>query len=145
MTRRQFKMLHAGGGSAGGTHWIGFTIVDVFCPNDYDYDEDFGQGRIYVTATVDTYSVGCGKTPPGYDNATGTVRILDKCIFKYFTEPQLMGASSPDSSPLSGDAIWLYPFDDYSGCEGFWEVKSVCGEPTCGDSFSPPPDEGGGE
>lgn len=124
-------------GGTGGGNWIGFTITDVFCPGDDDYDDAEGQGRWYVHATVNTYSGGCGKIPPGYDEYTQTVRIFDKCILQYYTVDQLLGIGTADGLPMDGDAVYYYPFDS-AECAGYWEVKSICGEPTCGGSESPP-------
>lgn len=133
--RRQPRIVEAGGGGGGssGIHWIRFTIVDVFCPGDYDHDDELG--RWYVDATVDAYSGSCTKAPPGFDEYTELVRIYDKCILRYFTEDQLLGIGTLSGLPMSGDAVWLHPFRSDS-CVPFWEVKSICGEPTCGGTES---------
>jgi len=128
----------AGGGS-GGTHWIEFTVVDVYCPGDDDYDDDIGKGRLYVDAEVNWYTGGCSKNPPGFDEYSQTVRIFDSCrgIFKFFTADQLLGESPPYVEPMSGDAVYVYPFGG-DECVPEWHVKAVCGVPSCGDSVSPP-------
>jgi hypothetical protein len=137
--RRQPRIVEAGGGGGGGggTHWIEFTVVDVYCPGDYDYDDNIGRGRWYVDAEVNWYTGGCTKSPPGFDEYSQTVRIFDKCIFKFYTMDQLLGESPPYVEPMSGEAIWIYPFrsDD---CVPEWHVEAVCGIPSCGDSVSPP-------
>jgi hypothetical protein len=132
-------LLRDGGSGGGGAHWIEFTVVDVYCPGDNDYDDDIGKGRLYVDAEVNWYTGGCSTDPPGYNSYFGLVRIFDSCrgIFKFFTRDQLLGESPPYIEPMSGDAVYLYPFgaDD---CVPEWHVKAVCGVPSCGDSVSPP-------
>jgi hypothetical protein len=133
-----FPEIRPRGKGGGGTHWIRFTVVNVYCPGDYDHDDELG--RWYVDATVDAYSGSCTTAPPGFDEYTETVRIYDTCIFSYYTVGQLQGTENASGLPMSGDAVWLYPFRTGS-CVPFWEVKSICGEPSCGNTESPPPEE----
>jgi hypothetical protein len=136
----QDKWYFTASGSGGGTHWIEFTVADVYCPGDYDYDDDQGKGRWYVDAEVNWYTGGCSTNPPGYDSYSGLVRIFDTCILKYYTVDQLQGTSPPYVEPMTGDAIWIYPFGGEE-CIPEWHVKAVCGVPSCGDSVSPPVEE----
>jgi hypothetical protein len=127
-----------GGGSGGGSQWIEFTVVDVYCEGDYDNEE----GEFYITATVDWYSDSCTKAPFGYDEYTGTVKIFDKCILQYYTPDQLMGGSG--HTVKSGLASLMRPFRK-AACTPRWICQSVCGEPVCGGEEFPPEDDGGEE
>ena len=114
MTRREFKLLHAGGGSGGG-HSIWFTITDVLCP-DTDYVDET---TLVVTATW--YTAGCSKTPPGA-NDDGTYNVYDLCSYlSYYTATELVGKT--------GRATYYYPLTGY--CEPRWIVEDLCGEPQC--------------
>jgi hypothetical protein len=139
--RRQPRIVEAGGGGGGGGGgaFINFTVVDVFCPGDYDNDDP--DNRFYVEATVDAYSASCTAAPYGFDEYTNTIRVYDSCILQYYTEDQLLGIGTITGLPLSGFAVLMRPFRT-GECVPYWECKSVCGEPTCGNSWSPPdPDE----
>lgn len=121
---------------AGGGHGIDFTVVDVYCPEDYDNEEG---GEFYVTARVDWYSHSCSDAPPGFDEYTNTVRIFDSCVMAYYTRESLGGLDGHTAK--KGYATWAYPFraDGYpSECKGRWICRSICGEPTCGATVSPP-------
>jgi hypothetical protein len=133
-------VVQVGGAGGSGAHWIEFTVVDVYCPGDYDYDDEIGKGRYYVDAEVNWYSGSCTTAPPGFDEYTQTVRIFDTCIIKFYTADQLLGESPPYVQPMSGDAVWVYPFRS-DECVPEWHVKAVCGAPSCGDTVSPPPPE----
>jgi len=124
--------------SGGGSQWIEFTVVDVYCADDYDNEEN---GEFYITATVDWYSDSCTVAPFGYDEYTGTVKIFDKCILQYYTPDQLMGLNG--HTLKSGLASLMRPFRKAT-CTPRWLCQSVCGEPVCGaEEF--PPESGGGE
>jgi hypothetical protein len=122
------------GGSGGGSEWIEFTVVDVFCKGDYDNEED----EFYITATVDWYSNSCTTAPTGYDEYTGTIKIFDKCVLQYYSPDQLMGLNG--YTVKSGLASLMRPFRKDS-CEPRWLCQSVCGEVLCGDTDWPPEDE----
>jgi hypothetical protein len=123
-----------GGGGSGGSEWIEFTVVDVFCKGDYDNEED----EFYITATVDWYSNSCTTAPTGYDEYTGTIKIYDKCVLQYYTPDQLMGLNG--HTVKSGLASLMRPFRKDT-CEPRWLCQSVCGEVLCGDTDWPPEDE----
>jgi hypothetical protein len=113
--------------SAGGSHHIMFSIVDVFCPDDIDNEE----GVFFVLAEWTEYTGGCDTDPPGVDPYTGYLKIYDTCVLEaYYTAYDLAGKE--------GYATYLYPRTDagsedaYAPCKAKWKALSLCGEPGCG-------------
>ena len=114
MTRREFKLLHAGGGSGGG-HTIWFTIDSVLCPLTDYVDET----TLVVTATY--YNQSCTGTPPGA-NYEGTYNVYDLCSYlSYYTATELVGKI--------GRATYHSPLTGY--CDPRWILEDLCGEPQC--------------
>ena len=114
MTRREFKLLHAGGGSGGG-HSIWFTIESVLCNSD-------DSKTLFVTATY--YTGGCTKAIPGEDEY-GQIQVEDPCsILAFYTQTFL------ESGGVTGRATYMYPRGaEY--CEAVWLVDQICGVPEC--------------
>lgn len=103
------------GGSGGGIHSIWFVIDDVLCP-DTDYVDEQT-----LVVTVEIYTGGCSKTPPGA-NYDGTYDVVDFCSeFNGLTPTELIGTR--------GKATYGYPVTGY--CEPKWYIDFLCGLPQC--------------
>lgn len=115
MKRREFKLLHAGGGSGGGGHTIWFTITDVLCPlTDY-----VSETTLVVTATY--YNQSCTGTPPGA-NYEGTYDVYDMCN-------HTSGLTPTDMIGTTGRATYMYPLT--GTCTPKWIIDELCAQPVC--------------
>jgi len=114
--RREFKMLHAGGGAGGGSNTIWFTIDEVLCPDGYDITEKM----LVVTPTW--FTGGCEKAIPGADPYTGQVYVYDLCSYlDYHVDAELPGTV--------GKASYMYPRS--GACEPRWILDDLCHQPEC--------------
>lgn len=102
----------AGSGSGSGSR-IEFTVDEVICAVG-------GEKSLLVTWTM--YTGEC-QSPPGVDEYTGQIEVLDRCILDSLTETQLLGAT--------GTAT--YWFGRYDCTTGVWVVDDICAGPECDD------------
>ncbi len=102
-------------GGSGGGHTIWFVIEDMLCPETDYVDEET------LVVTVEYYTGGCSKTPPGA-NYDGSYNIYNYC-------GQFVGLTRDDLIGTKGKATYAYPLDGY--CTPLWFVDFLCAQPQC--------------